>query len=704
MAAAIRKHSKVILSRAKFIEQNLRHFTVGQSLLGNTWFIYDKAKKKKDFIPVEHPIKIDKTPEAELQPIVIPDKIERSPTAILEALASTVRNDINQPMYSSIDDPYLYCNSDFLKKNNMAAKDSGRKTARMMMSMYPEYITQIWEEPLPEVWRDIVQGYVHKEPSEAALLERIAKRKVSDAIQVYEAVNPKSQLSQETIEKFLELLCVFNNQSPEIPSDVQQFIEPPSFIKDAPFPAVTWQKESLAEQVFRDLPVKTTAAYCYLIRGMATYFNKNGAMSLFREMRAANLTADVLTYNDLLSVASLDLETMEEVILEIETLLKDMAASNVKPNVQTFNSVLFSCNRVSRWSGCKKFALSVMSEMKALELEPTLATYLQMLKIFYDIKDKSPKTKNADLFLDILNNMESKEYQLTCENDLLFFRMAMRVITTHLPDAKIALRLHTIFKTGKNSDLVGHRQLQFTYYLDLISLIAQLEHTDVVMNLYQSVCPFIFYPTSDIYLMILENISLYNTFQYIPVIYTDIQRGNYFVDKNFALTFFKTLAQHKHEPTLQGQLCDIVQSLLAVWKLKQEKMHQLPAIDGDVIGEMIIIHLNNDDHVKACELFELYKHTRSLRKTSPSALSLSKLAKKLISVPDYNAAKNVMTTMLALDYEGIPDLVETCLDLLALPEEERMYLEGLARSAPSKTISESTSSSSESSSSDSDSD
>ncbi|KAH9499243.1 hypothetical protein Btru_004520 [Bulinus truncatus] len=702
MAAALRQHSKVILSRAKYFEQNLRNISSSSCLFGNTWHIFDKPKRKKDFIPVETPIELDKTPEADLKPIIIPDKIERSPTAILEALASTVKNDINQPMYKSIDDPHLYCTSDRTKRSNLAAMDSGRKTARMMMSMYPEYITQIWEEPLPEVWRDINQGYIHKEPSEAALLERIAKRNVPDAIKVYEAVNPKSQFSQETLEKFLELLTIYSNENFETKSDIGVYIDPPMFSKDSPFPINTWKNDCMAEQVFQELLVKTCAAYCYMIRGKAVNFDKAGAMDLYREMKAANMIADVLTYNILLSVASLDVETLDDFILESETLLKDMAASGVKPNAQTFNAVLYSCNRTARWSGCRKFALSVLSEMKALDIEPTLAAYVQLLKIFYHLKDSN--VKNPDLFLSIINNVENKEYHVTCENDLLFFRTAMKVISTHFPDSKLALRLHKILKTGKNADLIGHQYLEFTYYSDFLLLLTQLEHTDVVMDVYNSVCPFIFFPTSEIYMSLFDNISLHNTFHYIPQVYADLQTSHYFKDKSFTLSFFKTIALHKNEAQLQSQLCDVVQSFLKIWQQKKESLRPLSSLDGDILGEMIIIYLNNDDIVKASEIFNMYVQTPEFKTTNPSALSLNKLAKKLISVEDYETTKNVLSTMLALDYEGIPALVETCLDSLQLSTEERMYLEGLSRSAPSDSSSDSGSSSENASSSDSESD
>lgn len=33
----------------------------------------------------------------------------------------------------------------------MAAMDSGHNAAKMMISLAPDYFTQLWEEPLPDV-------------------------------------------------------------------------------------------------------------------------------------------------------------------------------------------------------------------------------------------------------------------------------------------------------------------------------------------------------------------------------------------------------------------------------------------------------------------------------------------------------------------------------------------------------------------------
>ncbi|XP_035828848.1 pentatricopeptide repeat domain-containing protein 3, mitochondrial isoform X2 [Aplysia californica] len=622
--------------------------------------------------------------------IVIPRKIERSSTAILEALASTVRADANQPMYMDIDDPHLLSTADRLKKNHMAAKDSGRKAAQTMLALYPDYFTQIWEEPLPETLNSPFEGYKYQEASEAALIERIQKRQVKDAIEVYKSCKASDYpLSQESQEQLLELLTVFNSKEPDRSSALSNFINP-SFALSSPFPACTWEKGNLAEQVYNSLPEKTPTAYCLLLRGMAANFDKEGALTLYNEMKVANVPVDVSTYNKLLSLASLDAASMDEITQTLESILQDMKAAGVQPNVGTFNCALSNCRRISKWTGARKYALSLVAEMKACGLEPELSTFYELMHIFYYVRDKSSKT--PELFENILDYMDGKEYTLSSENDALFFRNAMKVIATFFPDSKLALKLHRILKFGQNSKALGHRQLVFTYYKELLSVVTPLEHTDVVMDLYQSIAPYIFLPSSDTYRLILENIEMHDTHHYLPQLFADLFWTSQFKDTEMLGPFVHAMATQKHSQELQQQFSDITSTLLESWEQNRERRDNI-GLDGSVIGDMILIYINNNEPKKAMSAFRLYLDDKSLHQAEPGVESLTKLTEHSIAVKDYKSTGELLTMMLSTDSSNVPGLVEQVLKSTELSDQERNYLQGLAQEA-----------SSESSSSDSDSD
>ncbi|BFY98764.1 hypothetical protein BsWGS_01804 [Bradybaena similaris] len=690
MAASIGQNARLTLKANGWLFRDWykRSFSTCRVCCGNTWHVYGKPSALR--VLYESPVKPDTlTDKGDVKEIKIPDKIQRSPTVILEALASTVNNNINQPMYKSIDDPYLYASTDRSKKQLLASMDSGRKTAQMMISMYPDYFTQIWEEPLPDSYRDANLGYKFKDPSEEALLERIDKCAVEDAVSVYKNLMEAKKIpSQETQEKLLDLLLVFKCKSPEAVSDLSTFVNQAPLNKNAPFPVSTWQNMGEAEEVFNSLPNKTAKAYCSMIRGMAVCFDKNAALDMFNRMKAAGFVADVYTYNMILSLASLEVESMEDVTQFIESIMREMAVNNIRPNVETFNSALANCRRLSRWIGSRKFALALMSEMKACGIEPSLGTYGELLRTFYYEKDTKPKAPT--LFEGILKEIEGKEFRCTSASDVMFFRLAMKTIRIHFPDSKYALRLHKFLLSGKHADFLGHRQLQYSYYDDIMSLIAPLEHINVVMELYTSIVPFIYAPTSEVYRAIFDSIQMYDAYNYIPQLYTDLQNNTMFHEAEFTEVFTAMLVKQKHDPQLQRQLCDIANSLINKWQeSKLRFMNSKPYMSGTVIGDLMVVFLHNGDFDKAWELYQIYKEDRSLEFGAPSETSLSLLTEQLIERQDYAATKEVLNRMQALDYQGVSPLAVRAIEVFQPSDQERHYFEDLAANASASSSSSS---------------
>uniref|UniRef100_A0A0B7BIC1 Uncharacterized protein n=1 Tax=Arion vulgaris TaxID=1028688 RepID=A0A0B7BIC1_9EUPU len=229
-------------------------------------------------------------------------------------------------------------------------------------------------------------------------------------------------------------------------------------------------------------------------------------------------------------------------------------------------------------------------------------------------------------------------------------------------------------------DLLGHRQSEYAYYQDLFWVVTPLEDTDVVMELYSSVVPFIFFPPQEIYTLIIENIQMHDAYRYIPQLYADLQHSTIFRHQDFTELFVKQLSNRKFDPVLQGQMCDIATSMLTSW---QESKHLLRDrqlyMDGSVLGHFMITFLNSDQPDKAWELFQLYQKDRSLQRLSdPSGESLSKMAEHLMTRKDYDSTKEVLDLMQNLNYAEVSPLVEKVLQTFELSDHERNYLKGLA--------------------------
>ena len=196
--------------------------------------------------------------------VIIPKRKERDSLSVLKALASTVKNPTDSPHYGFMDDPYLIPMNDFHKKMYAMCKESGRKSARYILENYAEYFTKNDAIPSVEMFMPPQKSYSHTIPSKEALIERIEKRKVIDAIDMYKAIC--SDTTDDVRRQLLELLCVFNGQDP---SDRPSYVDSYYHIKHQDSHRKTWKDEGWAERVFEEISVKTCDDYNNLICGFA---------------------------------------------------------------------------------------------------------------------------------------------------------------------------------------------------------------------------------------------------------------------------------------------------------------------------------------------------------------------------------------------------------------------------------------------------
>jgi len=627
------------------------------------------------------------------QKIIVPRKIERSPTAILEALMSTVKYDVNQPMYLALDDPRLLPLTDNMKKNQMAAKDNGRKAAQLMISMYPDYFTQIWHsDELSEGYSyDPYQGYQHKEANEAALIERIKAKQVRDAFDVYQTCKKKGiSLSQDVQEHLLELLAVYNCKTPEKTSEIRHFIEPNFREIFRNLPENTWMRGNEAEEVFNSLPDKTVTAYNNLLRGIASNGDEDAAFKLYYEMKEQNIPVDVYTYTKLIRLAPLNKETVEDSILIVQSLLQDMHEAGVHPTLETFNASIGSLRGFSRFSKAQQFAFSLLSEMAACGIEPQLSTFEMIVNLMYYNKDRA--RKDPRLFESILNYMQGKEYEIKSVHDTTFFISTVRSLSAHFPDSSYALKLNDILKTGNNFKALGGRQFLFSYYVNLFSIITPLEHTDVVMDIFDSIVPHIFNPTIEIYISILENIVLHDTYHYIPQIYTAINSAGVIYKEPMMKSFIDCMATKKQEAELQEKFAEIASSLINSYQEYLEdkaggKFNNFNGIRGSSFGNFILIFLNNEDPNQALNAYKFYKEDAHLKREDLSEKSITRLTEHCISVKDYDHVQELLEQMLEVNRGKVPELVDLLLssESTELSEQERNYYLGLKQDAQSDT-------------------
>ncbi|XP_032003927.1 small ribosomal subunit protein mS39-like isoform X1 [Hylobates moloch] len=145
--------------------------------------------------------------------------------------------------------------------------------------------------------------------------------------------------------------------------------------------AVCHTAKNNAERIFSLMPEKNAHSYCTMIRGMVKHRACEQALNLYTELLNNRLRADVYTSNAMIEATVFVInEKFEEKWSKILELLRHMVAQQVKPNLQTFNTILKCLRRFHVLA--RSPALQILREMKATGIEPSLATYHHVIQLF----------------------------------------------------------------------------------------------------------------------------------------------------------------------------------------------------------------------------------------------------------------------------------------------------------------------------------
>ncbi|XP_052102013.1 pentatricopeptide repeat domain-containing protein 3, mitochondrial-like isoform X7 [Mytilus californianus] len=561
------------------------------------------------------------------KPIIFPKKKKRDELTVLKCLAATVQRDSTAPDYMFIDDPHLYPVIANEKKIYTLAKSSGRKAARYFVDRLPGiFSTNMFKEEasvpgIPELMPKKIK-YEHFDPSETALIERIDMRNVRDAIDMYNEIQDQElELSQETKISLLNLLAYYNSIDPpeeKTPEDMRYLFEKRSFNK-------TWKDNGPAVKVFNDLNEKTSEAYCAMIRGMTKYLEVEKAFELYEEMKGKGLQAevDVRTYNGLIDVMRQYPADQEEQWTIIMGLLQSMKESGVQPNVQTFMSVLhFLKGVMTRFREQKVYF--VLNEMKAINIEPTLGIYANLLQLIYNDHSRNPEHPFLPQLMDYI---QGKDFDLTSKDDIHFFVAAMKVCDIYLHDKDLAFKVDALLHSKDNYKFMIDFFAESTYCNIFLTLICQFEHIDKVMEVYHRLTPNVWSPTFSVYYDILGAIDLYDAYHYLPALWSGKYAYHYlpalwsdFIvfriitgpkHAQLMIPFFQLVSKKKHPEELQQKFVDTILWVINRWEENIQLNGSFVLTSGVLVGELIKVSLNANEVDLAWKILMMYtKHKR----------------------------------------------------------------------------------------------
>ncbi|XP_011616410.2 small ribosomal subunit protein mS39 [Takifugu rubripes] len=490
--------------------------------------------------------------KASVEILSIPRKKTWSKEAVLEALALTVNKDPTAYAYQFQDDPYLSPRSSTDFKLFSLSQASGRAAAKFFVNNHSKFFTKDFAEPpIPCLMPETVAPHL-EEVTEEALRERVQLRKVTAAVELYDQLlQTGTAISMETTHQLLDLICFYGDRDPapeggpqtedtEASAEGRQMNKPS--LRQASALKSSWKENNNAERIFKLLPERDSHSYCTLIRGMVKHGAPSKAFSLYTDLLNNRLVADVHTFNSLLLAASEVRDGHNDKWDLICDLLKQMNQQKVQPNLQTFNAVLKAlkhCGHLAR-----AHALQTISEMKALGIAPSLASYHHLLAVFYKA------SQNTDILQEVLSELMGRSLECRDPDDVHFFSQAMRICLEN-KDLDLAYNVQSLVEVGENWRLLGDSSKQNIYYGRFFTLLCMMEHVDVVLKWYHCLVPSLYYPRPQGLMDLLQALDTDNRLEMLPSVWKDIRSLAHDNKADLVEELLTLMAREQHAPEVQ---------------------------------------------------------------------------------------------------------------------------------------------------------
>lgn len=348
------------------------------------------------------------------------------------------------------------------------------------------------------------------------LAQLIAEAEVSDAVLVYRLLQKNNiEVPADLKQSFFELICFYNCEDP-LDEDLVEERWFSQSVKVKERQRKTWKDHDLAEQVFAEIEPKDSRAFSTIIRGMCKFYQVEKAWSLYHDAIARNVLLDVEVFNCILNVTSFLKESAElrwDLMCEVLTTMKNM---QIDPNLGTMNACL---NTISMMGGRspKDYALKILSEFKALGVEPCLATWFHVLQTF--CKDRGPV---SHVLVDIMNQIEGKEFHIRDIKDTHFFVTAMEICRNHLHDKNLAKRVNDLLHVGDNFNLIGDSYKESVYYRNFLLLLVSTEPLETFMQIYNQLVPNIYVPEPVVMEELLKAVEVSGAIEHVPMLWSQI--------------------------------------------------------------------------------------------------------------------------------------------------------------------------------------
>ncbi|XP_060783415.1 small ribosomal subunit protein mS39 isoform X1 [Neoarius graeffei] len=615
--------------------------------------------------------------------IVIPRKKTWSKEAVLQALASTVNRDPTASHYMFQDDSYLTPRTSGEFKLYSLSQESGRNAAKYFINTYPKYFQKDFAEPhIPCLMPETVELQI-EEVSQAALVERIRLRKVKAAVDMYDQlVQAATPPSLDLTNDLLDLICLYGDRDPpredspeQRTDDVGEEQDDSKRRKGRPRRAselltIVWRENNNAQRIFNTMPERNSRSYGALIRGMVKYGAYSKALDMYTDLLNNRLMADVHTFSALIIAAAEVKDKYSDRWELIIDLLKQMAQQKVKPNLLTFNTVLKVLRRCGSLARVQAFP--ILNEMKALGIEPSLATYDHILGIFY--KAASSAQGHTEILQEVLNEISGKSFTAQDPDDVQFFPNAMRVCLDN-KDIEQAYRVHGLLEVGDNWQLLGDSYHQSIYYGRFFNLLCMMEHIDVVLKWYRELIPSLYFPNSQGIKDLLQALDMDNRLDLIPQIWKDIKQMGHDNKTDLLEQILSLMAREKQGAEVQQSFAECA---LDVKKLYTQTDRGRAPLNWSTnsLSSITSILLAAEKTQEAGEMLNIFKATNRI----PSDDLVNEFFACIKAHNDAQQAVELVRLSASFCLPVTPNLIERVQEEFELTDEQKMTLSDLESS------------------------
>lgn len=376
------------------------------------------------------------------------------------------------------------------------------------------------------------------------LADLIADAEVADAILVYKLLQKGNiEVPANLKQSFFELICFYNCEEP-LDEDLteERWFRQTERTKER-F-RKTWKDHDIAEQIFAEMETKDSRAFSTIIRGMCKYYQVEKAWAFFNDAIARNIELDVEVFNSVINVTTFLKESAElrwDHMMDLLTMMKNM---KVDPNLGTLNACM---GTISVMGGRmpKVYALRIISEFKNIGIEPSLATWYFVLQTF--CKERGPV---SHVLIDILNQVEGKEFQIRDSRDTFFFMVAMSVCRNHLHDKGLAYRVDALLHVGDNYNLIGDSYKESVYYRNFFSLLVQTEPLETFMESYHRLVPNVYIPEPSVMEDILRAVESSGAIEQVPMLWSHMVLFDHNTRENLLELLTRIMIQNQPDPLL----------------------------------------------------------------------------------------------------------------------------------------------------------